>query len=62
MRRPRETMSFVKCDVLNEHTAKYLKSIQHLLEGPCKGIAIQCASKGIHKNINVFFISKVLIK
>ena len=26
-------MSFVKCDVLNEHTAKYQKSKQHLLEG-----------------------------
>ena len=26
-------MSFVKCDPLTEHTAKYLKSIQDLLEG-----------------------------
>ena len=26
-------MSFVKCDVLNEHAAKFIERVQHLLEG-----------------------------
>ena len=39
-------MSFVKRDVLNEHTAKYLKSIQHLLEG-LKAPAEELQGQGI---------------
>ena len=39
-------MSFVKCDVLNEHTAKLIKGAHHLLEG-LKAPAEELQGQGI---------------